>query len=113
VSCTIDTFEVNKDGYVTKCDIRVYDENYEVAKTSEELKDELKLDITLSRTLKVKKVDDSPSSMSEYGPSVVYSVKDIEDFAVSTNIKILEHLMFEAYGITYISESTGRKQIFA
>lgn len=110
ISCVLDDFEVNKDGKVSSCTVRFYDEDYIAADNSVDLAKYLSVDKSFS-FLKYKKADDSPRGMSEYGPSVTYTVSDMNKFSEFANLAILESLIFEAFGITHINES-GRKQIY-
>jgi len=110
ISCALDDFEVNKDGKVSSCTIRFYDEDYVAADNSVDLAKYLSIDQSFS-FLKFKKADDSPRGMSEYGPSVTYTVSDVNKFSEFASLAILESLIFEAFGITHVNES-GRKQIY-
>lgn len=110
ISINLDSFEVNKDGKVTNAVIRFFDEDQMCADTSVDLAKFMNAEQSLS-FLKFKKADDSPRGMSEFGPSVVYDVKDIKKFSEFANLAILEELIFEAFGLTHVNES-GRKQIY-
>lgn len=103
-------FSVNKDGKVTSIILRVSDPDSITAEDSRELAGILELDKKL-KWLKFTKADSSPKGMSEYGPSVVYTVTDIERFSECSNLAVLESLMLEAFGIIKIDES-GRKQFY-
>lgn len=105
-----DDFSINKDGKVTSVIIRVSDPDSLSADDSRELAGLLELDKKL-KWLKFAKADSSPKGMSEYGPSVVYTVTDIERFSECSNLALLESMMFEAFDIVKIDES-GRKQFY-
>lgn len=106
LECHIDSFNVNKDGKLTSCKIRFYDEDGVLADDADSLFDLIDV-AQIVKFLKFEKKEDS----SEYGASLIYSVKDLDAFSDSVNLDIMEQAMFEAFSITYVNES-GRKQIF-
>lgn len=106
-----DVFDVNKDGKVTSVVIRVSDPDEYFASDARDLAKYLDLEKKI-KWLNFTKADSSPKAISNYGASVVYTVSDIEGFAESSNLAILEALMFAAFNIVTVNES-GRKQIFA
>ena len=92
----IEEFDVNKDQKVTNIVFRVSDPFNEVAGTSDDLKDIVKLD--KASWIKFVKVDNTPKSLKANGPSVIYKVSKINDFADCVNLRVLEHVMLEAFG---------------
>lgn len=109
ISIELEEFEVNKDGKVTKATVRFYDEDETYADNAKDLAKYLKAESM--PFFKFKKADDSPRGMSEYGPSVLYSVSDMTKFAEFANLAILEELIFEAFGLIRVDES-GKKHIY-
>ena len=100
----IEDFDVNSDHKVTNVVFRVSDPYRDVANDSDKLDSLLGLDKI--SWIKFINSDDTPKSLKTYGPSVIYKVTKMQDFAECINLPLLESAMLEAYGLV-----SGRKII--
>ena len=98
------SIDVDNVGRVTKASFTVTDPYNDVADDSKELASILKLEKKCT-WVKIKKVD---TAMKD-GPSVTYEVTDIDPFANLIDLRIIESMILEAFGIVTISESSNRK----
>lgn len=105
-SCEVEVdMNVNRDGKVVDASITVRDPYEDVSSTSRDLASQLKMEKVI-KFLKFFKAHPEGKD----GPAVTYKVDNIEAFAIAIDLSVLEHLIFEAFGITYINEN-GRKVI--
>ena len=107
LSCEVESFEINQLGVVSLCTFRISDFDFAVSQTSAELRTYLDLE-NVANFLKVKTVDEA--NIDEYGPSVVYTVTNFDEFYLFAKLSVLESLIISVFGILRINES-GRKRI--
>lgn len=93
----IEEFDVNSDHKVTNVVFRVSDPYRDVANDSDKLDSLLGLDKI--SWIKFINSDDTPKSLKTYGPSVIYKVTKVQDFAECINLPLLESAMLEAFGL--------------
>lgn len=106
-SCEVEvSMDVNRDGKVVDASITVRDPYEDISSSSRDLAAQLKMD-KIIKFLKFFKAHPEGKD----GPAVTYKVDNIEAFAIAIDLSVLEHLIFEAFGITYINEN-GRKVIY-